>query len=179
MVKGIFLNKVHSCCTCKHEDIGQSRKGEVKSWQLVGIKTQSTLFSYPGLIIFSIFLCTRKRKWLSPITWLRAPCLCSQYSATELWQLDKHQPLHSSICMSQVVPKCLSQSVILFWIVRNWLAKHNNRTTTSPHNPLYVSMTHLATTRYSFRVSLGAIMFTYTKPPRHSNYNIMQHHACM
>ena len=71
------------------------------------------------------------------------------------------------------------QSVILFWIVRNWLAKRNNRTTTSPHNPLYISMTHLAATQYSFRASLRAIMFTYTKPPWHSNYNIMQHHACM
>ena len=31
------------------------------------------------------------------------PGLCSQYSATELWQLDNHQPSQSSICTAQVV----------------------------------------------------------------------------
>ena len=40
----------------------------------------------------------------------RTPGLCSQCSATELWQLDNHQPSQSSLCTAQLAEHWLHKS---------------------------------------------------------------------
>ena len=46
----------------------------------------------------------------------RIPGLCSQCSATELWQPDNHQPPQSSICTAQVGLKWFSRTLGSWWL---------------------------------------------------------------